>query len=164
MELRGLCLCPWPLCQFILAKGKGAHGSLKINPTLSRGCLTKVKYSYTVVAESSPSSPCSNAPVSCSSFLLQFLASVPSVQRVIPAVWKYFLKVHFQDKHKMAPLTRYKHLWKLSFKLRGIRDEEGLVKTNEHIHQTDKEVKAPTADCVRRSPCANSFKVWSIFH
>jgi hypothetical protein len=31
-----------------------------------------------------------------------------------PAVWKYFLKVHFEDKHKTAPLTKYEHLWKLS--------------------------------------------------
>ena len=44
MELCGLCLHPMPLCQFFLTKGKGAHGSLKINQKLSRGCLMKVKY------------------------------------------------------------------------------------------------------------------------
>ncbi len=103
MELCGLCLRPMPLCQFFLTKGKGAHGSLKINQTLSRGCLMKVKYSYSVAAESSPSSPCSNVLVSC-----------PLCPKSNPAVWKYFLKVHFQDKHKTAPLTKYEHLWKLS--------------------------------------------------
>jgi len=98
-----LCLRPLPLCQFFLTKGKGSHGSLKINHTLSRGCLIEVKYSYSVVAESSPSSPCSNVPVLC-----------PLCPKSNPAVWRYFLKDHFQDKHKTAPLTKYEHIWKLS--------------------------------------------------
>ena len=55
---------------------------------------------YSVAA---PSSPCSNVPVSC-----------PLCPKSNPAVWKYFLKVHFQDKHKTAPLMKYEHLWKLS--------------------------------------------------
>jgi len=102
-EICGLCLRPPPFCQFFLTKGKGANGSLKINQSLSRGCLLKVKYSYGVAAESSSSSPCSNVPVAC-----------PLCSNTAPAVWKYFMKAHFQETHKSAPISKYEHLWKIS--------------------------------------------------
>ena len=63
----------------------------------------KVKYSYGVAAESSSSSPCSNVPVAC-----------PLCSNSSPAVWKYFMKAHFQETHKSAPIPKYEHLWKLS--------------------------------------------------
>ncbi|KAF8223168.1 hypothetical protein L208DRAFT_1318277, partial [Tricholoma matsutake] len=102
-ELCGLCLWPPPFCQFFLTKGKGANGTLKINQTLSWGCLMKVKYSYSVAAESSPSSPCLNVPIAC------HLCS-----NATPTIWKYFMKAHFQETHKSVPISKYKHLWKLS--------------------------------------------------
>ena len=102
-QLCGLCLRPPPFCQFFLTKGKGANGSLKINQTLSQGCLMKVKYSYSVAAESSSSSPCSNVPVAC-----------PLCSKTSPAVWKYFMKAHFQETHKSASISKYEHIWKLS--------------------------------------------------
>ena len=94
---------PLPLCQFYVAKGKGAHGKLRINQKISKGCLIKVNYSYSVAAESTASSPCSNVPVHC-----------PICPKTDPAVWKYFMKVHFEGKHKALNLTKYEHLWKLS--------------------------------------------------
>jgi hypothetical protein len=103
MELCGLCLRPPPFCQFFLMKGKGANGKLKTNQTLSRGCLMKIKYSYSVAAESSPSSPCSNVPIAC-----------PLCSSTSPAIWKYFMKTHIQENHKTAPISKYKHLWELS--------------------------------------------------
>ncbi|KAF8240578.1 hypothetical protein L208DRAFT_1232017, partial [Tricholoma matsutake] len=99
----GLCLWPPPFCKFFLAKEKGANHSLKINQTLSRGCLVRMKYLYSVAVESSPSSPCSNVPITC-----------PLCSKTAPAVWKYFLKAHFQEAHKSALLLTYEHIWKLS--------------------------------------------------
>lgn len=87
MPLCGLCLCPAPLCQFFLKKDKGAHASLAINHTILRGCLIKLKYSYGVASESTSSSPCSNVPMHC-----------PLCPKTDPAVWCYFLKIHFQCK------------------------------------------------------------------
>jgi len=83
-ELCGLCLREPPFCEFFLAKGKGANRS-------------------SVAAESTPSSPCSNVPITC-----------PLCSKTAPAVWKYFLKAHFQEAHKSAQLSMYEHLWKLS--------------------------------------------------
>ena len=102
-QLCGLCLRPPPFCQFFLSKGKGTNGSLKINQTSSQGCLMKVKYSYSVAAESSSSSPCSNVPIAC-----------PLCSKTSPAVWKYFMKAHFQETHKSASIPKYEHIWKLS--------------------------------------------------
>ena len=100
--LCGLCLCPLQLCQFYLAKGKGANG-IRINQKTSKGCLIKMKYSYGIAAESTASSPCSNVPIHC-----------PICPKSDPAIWKYFMKVHFEEKHKTLDLTRYERLWKLS--------------------------------------------------
>ncbi|KAF8962782.1 hypothetical protein BDZ97DRAFT_2020851, partial [Flammula alnicola] len=99
----GLCLRPSPLCQFFLKKGKGAHATLKIDDRSSKGCLMKVKYSYRVAAESSPSSPCSNVPIQC-----------PICPKEEPAIWRYFFKAHFRDKHGAQLASKYAHLWTLS--------------------------------------------------
>lgn len=100
--LCGLCLRPSPLCQMFLSKGKGGNRNLQIDQKLSRGCLMKVKYSYSTAAKSTPSSPCSNVPVQC-----------PICPKSEPAIWRYFLKVHFQEKHEQL-LVKHEHLWKLS--------------------------------------------------
>lgn len=102
-EQCGLCLRPRPFCEFFLTKGKGANRALKVNQLLSRGCLVKVKYSYSVAAESSAASPCSNVPITC-----------PLCSNTAPAIWKYFMKAHFQETHKSAPISKYEHLWKIS--------------------------------------------------
>jgi len=101
--LCGLCLRPSQICQFYLTKGKGSKGKPRINQKMSKGCLMKMNYAYNIAAESTTASPCSNVPVHC-----------PICPKTDPAVWKYFMKVHFQEKHKALPLTKYEHLWKLS--------------------------------------------------
>jgi hypothetical protein len=101
--LCGLCLRQSQLCQFYLTKGKGANGNLRINHKTSKGCLVKMNYSYGIAAESTASSPCSNVPIHC-----------PICPKTDPAIWKYFMKVHFEEKHKTLDLTKYEHLWKLS--------------------------------------------------
>jgi hypothetical protein len=104
--LCGLCLRPSPLCQFFLTKGKGANGNLRVNSemSLARGCLVNMNYSYRVAAESTASSPCSNVPVHC-----------PICAKSEPAIWKYFMKAHFAEKHKnLHPFSNYEHVWQVS--------------------------------------------------
>jgi hypothetical protein len=98
-----LCLRQSQLCQFYLTKGRGANGNLRINQKTSKGCLVKMNYSYGIAAESTASSPCSNVPIYC-----------PICPKTDPAIWKYFMKVHFEEKHKTLDLTKYEHLWRLS--------------------------------------------------
>ena len=103
MPLCGLCLRPAPLCQFFLAKGKGANGNIRIDQKASRGCLMTLNYSYSVAAVSTASSPCSNVPMHCE------LCSKSD-----PAIWRYFMKAHFQEKHPNTPFAKYDHIWTLS--------------------------------------------------
>ncbi|EDR14469.1 uncharacterized protein LACBIDRAFT_305052 [Laccaria bicolor S238N-H82] len=103
MSLCGLCLRPAPLCQFFLAKGKGANGNIRIDQKASRGCLMKLNFSYGIAAVSTSSLPCSNVPIHCELCL-----------KVDPAIWRYFMKAHFQEKHPNTPFTKYEHIWTLS--------------------------------------------------
>ena len=102
MPLCGLCLQPLPLRQFFLAKGKGMHSKPRINQKTSRGCLMKVNYSYSIVVESTPSSPWLNVPINC-----------PICPKSSPAIWKYLMKSHSKEKHRTL-LTKHEHLWKIS--------------------------------------------------
>ena len=61
-----------------------------------------MNYLYSVAAESMASSPYSNVPIQCR-----------ICSKSDPAIWKYFMKIHFEDKHKLL-LTKHEHLWKLS--------------------------------------------------
>jgi hypothetical protein len=82
-----------------LAKGKGTNGNLRINQKMSKGCLMKMDYLYGIVAESTASLPCSNVLIHC-----------PICPKTDPAIWKYFMKVHFKEKHKtldLAPLEAF---------------------------------------------------------
>jgi hypothetical protein len=103
IPLCGLCLRPSPLCQLFLKKGRGAHASLTVNQAVSKGCLIKLKYSYGVASESTASSPCSNVPIHC-----------PLCPKSDAAIWRYFFKVHFQQKHPNAPFAKYENIWKLT--------------------------------------------------
>ncbi|KAF8235412.1 hypothetical protein L208DRAFT_1257409, partial [Tricholoma matsutake] len=94
--LCGLCLRPLQLCQFYLAKGRGTNGNLRIDQKTSKGCLVKMNYSYGIAAESTASSPCSNVPIHC-----------PICPKTDPTIWKYFMRVHFEEKHKTFDLTKY---------------------------------------------------------
>jgi len=70
---------------------------------MSEGCLIKMNYSYGTAAESTAFSPCSSIPIHC-----------PICPKTNPAIWKYFMKVHSEGKHKNLDLTKYEHLCKIS--------------------------------------------------
>ena len=111
ISLHGLCLCPPPLCQFFLRKGKGTHANLTVDQVASKGCLIKIKCSYSVASESTNSLPCTNAPIHC-----------PLCPKSEPVIWRYFLKVHFQEKHPNIPFMQYKNIWKLTnFEIMGMK-------------------------------------------
>ncbi|KAF8218715.1 hypothetical protein L208DRAFT_1348179, partial [Tricholoma matsutake] len=74
-----------------------------VHQATSKGCLMKVKYSYSVASESTTSSPCSNVPIHC-----------PLCPKLDPAIWRYFFKIHFQQKHPNAPFTQYESILKLT--------------------------------------------------
>ena len=101
--LCGLCLCPSQMCQFYLAKGKGAKGKPRINQKVSIGCLINMNYSYGKAVQSTTISPCYNVPI-----------QRPVCPKTDPAIWTYFIKVYFNKKHQSLPLTKYLHLWELS--------------------------------------------------
>jgi len=103
VERCGLCLRPSPICEYYLKKGKGARASTKIDQGKSRGCTTKLNFSYGVAAESTSSSPCSNVPRCC-----------PLCPKSSPAIWRYSFKSHFQNTHNNADLSKYAYLWELS--------------------------------------------------
>jgi hypothetical protein len=84
----------------------GACASLIVNQAASKGCLMKLKYSYGVASESTASSPCSNVPIHC-----------PLSPKSDPAIWRYFFKIHFQQKRPNAPFTKYEDIWKLTIVL-----------------------------------------------
>jgi hypothetical protein len=64
----------------------------------------KVKFSYSVAAHSTASSPCLNIPILCP------LCS----DKKDPAIWKYYAKTHFHSNHPTANFTQYEYLWMLS--------------------------------------------------
>ncbi|KAF8954984.1 hypothetical protein BDZ97DRAFT_1675447, partial [Flammula alnicola] len=74
-----LCLCSSSNCQIFLAHG--ASGKMKVNTHHSSGCRNWQVFYYTVAAESTSTSPCSNVPVTCPICL----------NKQSPAVWKYIL-------------------------------------------------------------------------
>ena len=83
----------------------------------------KLNFSYTVAAESSSSSPCTNVPVQC-----------PLCPRTSPAMWKYFLKTHLEIQHPNATMENHSSLME-TVKLRGRRDKKNLGEKEECISQ-----------------------------
>ncbi|KAF8970226.1 hypothetical protein BDZ97DRAFT_1603815, partial [Flammula alnicola] len=98
----GLCLRSSSHCRIFLARGAG--GKTKVNTHRSSGCGNWQVFRYTVAAESTSTSPCSNVPVTC--------PICPDKQS--PAVWKYNLRSHILSKHPSASLARYAPLWELT--------------------------------------------------
>ncbi|KAF9001173.1 hypothetical protein BDQ17DRAFT_1426738 [Cyathus striatus] len=87
----------------VKSKGKGANGKVRINQQSSNGCMMKTRFSYNVAADSTASSPCSNVPISC-----------PICPSSEPAVWKYFMKRHFEDRHGSQRIKDHSHLWHIT--------------------------------------------------
>ncbi|TFK70649.1 hypothetical protein BDN72DRAFT_870211 [Pluteus cervinus] len=102
LEPCGLCLQPSSVCKYIVKKGKGAHGSLKVDRSHSTGCLAASNFSYSVASKSKSSSPCSNVPIPC-----------PLCPRAAPAIWRYNLEHHLKVRHPSAG-DQHKHLYQLT--------------------------------------------------
>jgi hypothetical protein len=60
-----------------------------------------------------------------------------------PAVWKYFMKVHFQEAHKLAPISKYEHLWVLSNFETGEMKKIWAKRRNVVVKRTKKSKLAP---------------------
>jgi hypothetical protein len=132
-----------------MVKGKGANGNLRINQKQSKGCLIKMTYSYGIAAESTASSPCSNVPIHC-----------PCCPKADPAIWKYFMKVHFEEKHKTLNLTKYEYLWKLS---NFERSEMKKIWTKRGKVTTKRTIENCTIDHIRDPPGTNPCNVCLFF-
>ena len=87
----------------LLGERKGRKWKPKNQSKNFKRLSCQKNYSYGIAAESTASSPCSNILIHC-----------PICSMTDLAIWKYFMKVHFQEKHKTLDLTKYKHLWELS--------------------------------------------------
>lgn len=108
----GCCLRPGAICLYYLTKGKGVQGKPKIDWDHTRSCPTKLTFSYSVAADSTQTSPCSNVPLAC-----------PSCPKQEPAMWRYNLKHHYQRAHANVDHTKYAHLWELSaFEVEGMKE------------------------------------------
>ena len=134
----------------LLGKRKGRERKPKDQSKDVKGVSCEMNYSYGIAAESTTSSPCSNVPIHC-----------PICPKTDPAIWKYFMKVHFKEKHKTLNLTKYERLWKLSNFKRS--DEEDMDKTGKGTSQTNKKVKSSAAGDIREPSCANSWDVRFFF-
>ena len=101
VEHCGLCLQRSPACHFMLRKGKGSKRGPAVDQK-SLECVAKTNFQYSMAAQSSPSSPCSNVPVPC---------PIPGYPQV---VWKYYLKVHIVKAHPSASVDNYTEVWSLT--------------------------------------------------
>ena len=96
---------------------------------------------YSVAAELTASSPCSNVPIQC-----------PICPKSDPTIWKIFMKIHFEDKHKLL-LTKHEHLWKLSNFERVEKKKIWLKRAKVTVKRTKKANQPPLVvsekHCVR---------------
>lgn len=98
----GLCLRPAPLCKIILKKIKGRTGNLAIDMKAS-SCPNLIKFSITIAAECSDTSPCTNHPMLC-----------PYCPDSSPSVWSYTFRQHLRRVHPAIPLDKHRSTWTLS--------------------------------------------------
>ncbi|KAG6825754.1 hypothetical protein H0H92_002534 [Tricholoma furcatifolium] len=92
----GLCLRPSLVCKVYLNKGKGSKGGLRIDKARSSCPMKFLRFTFSVAAASTTSSPCSNVPIFC-----------PLCPKTAPAVFKYNWKSHFTNAHPHATFTNY---------------------------------------------------------
>ena len=88
MEPCGLCMCPSPLCAFLLRKGKGAGSTLQIDGRVSRCPNFIGKLFYSAASTERTNSPCTNVSVIC-----------PLCPSTSAAVWKYNMNTHLARVH-----------------------------------------------------------------
>ena len=108
LEPCGLCLHPMPLCKIYLRKTKGRAGNIAIDMRAS-SCSNLVKFSITVTAEFSDSSPCTNHPMCC--------LYCPDSS---PAVWSYTFCEHLTRFHPTVSLEDNETIWAVP----GLEEEQ----------------------------------------
>lgn len=97
----GLCLRSSGQCIFYVKKGKGLNAPFKIDWDRS-SCSNMVKFNYSVAAESSAASPCTNVPITC-----------PWCPSKDPAVWKYNMHGHVKARHSHVSIRDHEDLWRI---------------------------------------------------
>ncbi|KAH9983679.1 hypothetical protein BJV77DRAFT_953941 [Russula vinacea] len=102
VEPCGLCLWPAPFCKIVLIKTKGRAGNLAIDMKAS-SCPNLVKFSISIAAKCSDTSPCTNHPIHC-----------PYCPKSGPAVWLYTFHQHLLRVYPAAPLDKHRSLWMMS--------------------------------------------------
>ena len=139
----------WFFCLQCYANHSLTHkgSSCKIKIGFHPKVLEISNYSYSIAAESTASLPCSNVLIHC-----------PICPKTDCAIWKYFMKVHFEEKHKIWDLTKYEHLWKLSnfeiSEMKKIWAKRGKV-TIKHTKKSENS----TIGNIRQPPCTDSYNV-----
>ncbi|KAJ7263644.1 hypothetical protein B0H12DRAFT_1012325 [Mycena haematopus] len=87
----GLCLRPFPMCEFFFVKKSGTAAARQIDWARST-CLDPLKFQMAAAMKSPENSPCTNylllCPLQCGSL-----------------VWTYTLTAHYHSNHKLKSLT-----------------------------------------------------------
>lgn len=90
----GFCLAPAPQCLLYFKRRRGKGTPLQVDHTKSTGCPLLCKFSYSVAATSTKSSPCSNVPIAC-----QYCPPHAA------AVWRYNFVQHMRRCHPNIKIT-----------------------------------------------------------
>ncbi|KAJ7174928.1 hypothetical protein C8R46DRAFT_1253135, partial [Mycena filopes] len=88
----GLCLRPFPLCNFVLTTGQGTDSARQVDWKRST-CLRQLTFSMAAAMKSTPTAPCTNYLIACP-------------LRCGLVVWTYNLEAHYRSsRHGLASLT-----------------------------------------------------------
>ncbi|KAJ7291828.1 hypothetical protein C8J57DRAFT_1044147, partial [Mycena rebaudengoi] len=98
-ERCGLCLNPAPMCEYYTT----TSGTKKVDVSRSKCPNAGIKFTYSLAAKSTPSSPCSNVPIDCK------LCGTGK-----PAIWRYNYVHHLRSVHPTAPIEKYFAIWDIS--------------------------------------------------
>ncbi|KAF6759684.1 hypothetical protein DFP72DRAFT_806227, partial [Ephemerocybe angulata] len=99
----GMCGLPAQQCRYVVVKERGSKASNHVDWKRTVGCARPVNFSCKRALEYSDSSPCTNVPLVC-----------PLCTTDDPAVWRYNLRNHLEQKHSTEAVIRYASLWTLS--------------------------------------------------
>ncbi|KAJ7036429.1 hypothetical protein C8F04DRAFT_894169, partial [Mycena alexandri] len=88
----GLCLRPFPVCNFVLTSGQGTDSARQVNWKLS-SCLRQLSFSMAAAMKWSLKSPCTNYLIFCP-------------LRCGLVIWTYNIEAHYRSpRHGLASLT-----------------------------------------------------------
>ncbi|KAH9161760.1 hypothetical protein EDB89DRAFT_1830719, partial [Lactarius sanguifluus] len=103
LEPCGLCLRPATLCTIYLTRRSARNGHWTPRYSGTVPCPNATSFSYAAAMVSSESSPCSNVPILCS--------YCPDGS---PAVWRYNMRSHLQNRHRGVDPDKHRDLWVLT--------------------------------------------------